>query len=401
MDAPQKTNVAETRYLGMSHETACAIGERLRESREAKSKTHKQIASKIRVKESYLVTMEQGDWDQLPPGVNGRGFIRLYAKELGVALPEFEEFSQGKTTYQILAEDYEKLVEVKDKKETKKKTPKANKSVEKKSVTEEKTPKARLVIDDVNSQVLVVDQEASKIAVVDEINREFKIPDQADFNPRFDLKEKLRLHAKKAIFVGLFAVVCYGVYTFLNSKKDLNQIVQSYDLIKGKVESTLEKTERVTPVPEQPIAPTTENLNPMPEEPKPAEPQLNAEAAAQASDTAPVGTQPPPATPTMPVEQTASASTPPIASGASVPATDVLAKLEVLSQVELKILIDGQSVFSGQHEAGSVELPFSKTAEISIADGSKIRLSYNGWDLGVLGTKGRKRKIILNAENFE
>ena len=60
------------------------IGRRLREARERKGLTlhDVQVATKIRRK--YLEALERGDDAQLPPEVYTRGFIRAYAKLVGL-----------------------------------------------------------------------------------------------------------------------------------------------------------------------------------------------------------------------------------------------------------------------------------------------------------------------------
>lgn len=76
--------------LGVSAAVAESVGRRLRESREARKLSTGQVAQKIRVREHYLVAIENADWNVLPPGLNGRGLVRLYGRELQVALPELD-----------------------------------------------------------------------------------------------------------------------------------------------------------------------------------------------------------------------------------------------------------------------------------------------------------------------
>lgn len=77
-----------------------------------------------------------------------------------------------------------------------------------------------------------------------------------------------------------------------------------------------------------------------------------------------------------------------------------LAVLTLLEPIEIQVTADGQRVYSGRHEAGKVDIKFSKRAEIFVQDGSKAKLKYSGWEHGALGQPGRKRRIVLNAEAF-
>lgn len=76
--------------LGVSYDIAADIGRRVRSAREAQRKSTQAIATRIKVREHYLVAIEEGQWDDLPRGLNGRGLVRNYARELSVPVPELE-----------------------------------------------------------------------------------------------------------------------------------------------------------------------------------------------------------------------------------------------------------------------------------------------------------------------
>ena len=76
------------------------------------------------------------------------------------------------------------------------------------------------------------------------------------------------------------------------------------------------------------------------------------------------------------------------------------AALTLLEPTEIQIKADGQRVYAGLHAAGKIDIKFKKQAEIFVQDGSKARLKYSGWDHGLLGQPGRKRRILLNAQSF-
>ena len=76
--------------LGVSQQVANDVGNRLRLARETSGKTSQMIAQKVKIREPYLFAIEQGFWNELPPGLNGRGLVRIYARELSVPVPELE-----------------------------------------------------------------------------------------------------------------------------------------------------------------------------------------------------------------------------------------------------------------------------------------------------------------------
>lgn len=77
--------------LGVSSDVAQLVGERLRRAREAIGRSTSILSAKIKVREHYLVAIENGEWDELPPGLNGRGLVRIYARELSVSVPELDQ----------------------------------------------------------------------------------------------------------------------------------------------------------------------------------------------------------------------------------------------------------------------------------------------------------------------
>lgn len=77
--------------LGVSADVAQLVGTRLRKARENTGRSTAVLSSKIKVREHYIVAIEEGLWNELPPGLNGRGLIRIYARELSVAVPELDQ----------------------------------------------------------------------------------------------------------------------------------------------------------------------------------------------------------------------------------------------------------------------------------------------------------------------
>ena len=64
--------------------TTPQLNEILREAREVKGATLGQAEAATRVRQKYLKAMEEGDWASLPEPLYTRGFLRSYARYLGL-----------------------------------------------------------------------------------------------------------------------------------------------------------------------------------------------------------------------------------------------------------------------------------------------------------------------------
>lgn len=76
--------------LGVSGDTAKSIAERLVTARIQKGLTIEELSRRVKIREHFTQAIESGDWSALPTGLNGRGLIRLCARELGVPVPELD-----------------------------------------------------------------------------------------------------------------------------------------------------------------------------------------------------------------------------------------------------------------------------------------------------------------------
>jgi len=64
------------------------FGTLLREARERKPMTAAEVADSIKISQSCLKSLEEGVWSELPPDIFVRGFVKSYARIVG--LPESE-----------------------------------------------------------------------------------------------------------------------------------------------------------------------------------------------------------------------------------------------------------------------------------------------------------------------
>src|SRR4029434_7834719 len=61
------------------------FGERLKRERELREVSLEEIAKGTRIAERFLEALENEQWEKLPGGVFGRGFVRSIARYLGLS----------------------------------------------------------------------------------------------------------------------------------------------------------------------------------------------------------------------------------------------------------------------------------------------------------------------------
>lgn len=79
------------------------FGRRLRQAREARGVSLRQIASSTKISTSVLDALERNDFSKLPGGIFGRAFVRSYAQEVGLdpdeTVREFIEQAEGESLF--------------------------------------------------------------------------------------------------------------------------------------------------------------------------------------------------------------------------------------------------------------------------------------------------------------
>lgn len=83
---------------------------------------------------------------------------------------------------------------------------------------------------------------------------------------------------------------------------------------------------------------------------------------------------------------------------ASAAAFEQVLEVKVTNDVDIKLTIDGKKVERTRYLPDTYRFTFNDKAEISLGDASMVDVIYNGKSLGVLGSKGRKRRIFLQAK---
>ncbi len=88
------------------------FGERLKRERELREVTVKEIASATRIAPKFLEALENEEWDKLPGGVFGRGFVRSIARYLGLSeenLLSDYDLARGETSAPVLQKPEERI----------------------------------------------------------------------------------------------------------------------------------------------------------------------------------------------------------------------------------------------------------------------------------------------------
>ncbi|MCX6119795.1 MAG: helix-turn-helix domain-containing protein [Proteobacteria bacterium] len=88
-------------------------------------------------------------------------------------------------------------------------------------------------------------------------------------------------------------------------------------------------------------------------------------------------------------------------SGGNPIAFDQIIEINVIEATEVKLTVDGKRAHNGILEIGKHSFSFHSKADLHLTDASVVDVSYNGNSLGVLGSKGRRRKIAFQAKAAE
>src|SRR5258707_13937901 len=70
--------------LGGLRAVVASFGERLKQEREKRGMTLEEVSGVTKVSVRNLRALEQEKFDQMPGGIFNRGFVRAYAKHLGL-----------------------------------------------------------------------------------------------------------------------------------------------------------------------------------------------------------------------------------------------------------------------------------------------------------------------------
>jgi len=88
------------------------FGQRLKRERELREVSLEEVSKATKISERFLEALENEDWERLPGGVFGHGFIRSIARYLGLGeeslLAEYD-LARGENAYPVLAKPEERI----------------------------------------------------------------------------------------------------------------------------------------------------------------------------------------------------------------------------------------------------------------------------------------------------
>lgn len=71
-----------------------AISNNLKQARIEAGYTIEEIANRLNIKKQYIAALEENKWEIIPSEIYVKGYLKLYAKYLGVSLPALQEFNE-------------------------------------------------------------------------------------------------------------------------------------------------------------------------------------------------------------------------------------------------------------------------------------------------------------------
>jgi cytoskeletal protein RodZ len=465
MNMTQAAYQNDKNALGVTYETAALVGSRLRQAREQKKLSPSQVSARVKIRDRYIEAIEIGDWDVLPPGLNGRGLIRLYARELSVSIPEFEAFhhlqtvmvekqseslmaaSSKKSKYHPAAEESAEVIRSISRSDFQKSVhldhseiPTAGTGTDDSSVVVNSAPSqnskaySRPVFaqrtSSSNSNTIITPNIYEVLGIEIEENKfensrpEFEAREVSRSKQNFptaepikrtftDVTPQVKTHEQTLNLHEMGTGNNYKKeYSFTASNEvsqekgtkkkflDLNTLqivvvlgfVMVFIFVSIFLFSTNSNQIKVTNLSAKQIEKDIGESEPLPS--SIIDSNIPSEKTEQKSADYPPPTQ------LVAANTKAVDATSPEQKISHVLELERVAKLNIISKVNITIEADGKQIFSGVHATGAIDIPFKNKAELIISDASKVSLIYEGINHGSLGYSGRKRKIVLNAKPY-
>jgi cytoskeleton protein RodZ len=335
-----------------------SLGRKLRTAREQQGLSLADIATRTRIRLSYLEAIEQDRLDQIPGGFSSRSFVRQYAQALGLTSADIDGDLEAVTVPPVETVPVEKVL--RDYRPTK--------------------------------PTLLVEEDGSEF-----------------FHEAAFVKES----NSGRIWMALAITLIFGSAGYLTwqQRPDLRAFVLGKTIGAPPVANA--PVAPVVPVPVEP-APT------VPADGNPAVPyaEVNQEAAPgsvppapQASNlkpesATPLASPPPLSTPQNLRTESLKPTAPPTSSPQRTASTGQTSPIEVaVSATEkswVRLLSDGEKIFGGVMEAGETRrIAGSMSAVVFTGNAGGLVIQYNGRPLGAPGPRGQIRTVVFTPQNFE
>lgn len=346
-----------------------SLGRKLRAAREQQALSLAEIASRTRIRLSYLEAIEQDQLDQIPGGFFSRSFVRQYAQALGLSGSDINGDLEAVTIPPVETVPVEKIL--RDYRPTK--------------------------------PALVADEDGSEF-----------------FHEAAFVKDS----NSGTIWMTLAVTLIFGSAGYLawQQRPDLRAFVL------GRTGSPAAPAAPVTPAagslsgsntpeanPTGSAAPGTNAVDPGATQVKEGEAIAQPEVAAAVRE--PAVPSPAPVQPTASVRQPITAAiqpnvSAPLANGPAAGLSHGAAPAGQTSPIEVavsatekswvRLLSDGEKIFGGVMEAGETRrIAGSMSAVVFTGNAGGLQIQYNGRSLGAPGPRGQIRTVVLTPQNFE
>jgi len=397
---------------------SAAVGKRLQRAREEQGQTLEQVAAETHIRIHYLRAMEAGQFDQIPSRVQARGFLRYYAGHLKIDVEPLFAALEGDAVLTLVAGDQDDQSDAKIESVTTEPSSEADPALA--SVGE--TLKAQrevlgLSLDDIErhthlrrhylvalergdmealpssvqgsgmlknyAEFLSLDPEPMLLRFADELQeqlRERRKPDTQQRRARKEPRQRpglARRFFSRDILLGGFLISFLMVFA----------------IWAGLQISSARSSQETQPTPPSiadvllPSATTTENPTATATIPSPIEEAAEAEA---------------PVEPVVEADEAGEPEVTQIALDLAFAESAVRVQIVIRQRAYMRIIVDGDEEFNGRVIPGAAyAFAGEESVGILTGNGAALYVTYNDIELGLLGTFGEVRDIVLNIDGLQ
>jgi cytoskeletal protein RodZ len=352
------------------------LAEWLRQARERSGISIDAVSQETRISKNYILSLESGNLDGLPGKVFGRGFIKNITRLLRT------DTNEGLRLYDAC---WDSLVIT---------PPSENTAAEEKpaeivaSTVTAAVPKSRRLESEASPAAFVQKMPSKRRAIDSKIS--LKMP---AWIVHTIVSPQIRLWVLTGIatvFVGLV----FGRWAAGTLHKN-RLVAKSQEVSMVTAKTQIDERSNV----DAPLS-ETEKYAGKPADPMTANKEQSVLAIANPSNTnlnsAPVAAENRGAVATP--QASAAEDNPLFMPSTSAAAFEQVIELRVSGDVDVKITMDGKKLEQSKFAPNSYRFTFNDRADLHLGDASLVDVIYNGKSLGSLGSKGRRRRIVLQAK---
>ncbi len=352
------------------------LAEWLRQARERSGISIDAVSQETRISKNYILSLESGNLDGLPGKVFGRGFIKNITRLLRTDTVE------GLRLYDAC---WDSLVI----------TPTSeNSAAEEKpaeivaSTLKAAVPKARRVEPESSPAAFVQKMPSKRRAIDSKISLEMPA-----WIVHTIVSPQIRLWVLTGIatvFVGLvfgrWAAGTLHKNRLVAKSQEVSMVTAKTQIDeRSNVDAPLSETEKYAGKPAAPLIANKEQSVSAMANP----PTTNSDSAPATAENRGIAAAP---------HALDTEDNPLLIPSTSAAAFEQVIELKVSGDVDVKITMDGKKLEQSKFAPNSYRFTFNDRADLHLGDASLVDVIYNGKSLGSLGSKGRRRRIVLQAK---